>query len=224
MVVKVAMLAAAMAAITSLALASPLASPDTILPSFISQPSIPVRSCSLSYHLPLAFSASPSTLSTWCKARISTPSLRPLRPFAVASKAPVMMVSGGGGAVLEKKPEILVAPQGTPEQTPGKPYHVLLFNDVSKMTEWSKQDHYLISTHVIRSDIPLMCQPVNTKEYVCQVLCEIFGHSKSKAYNIMQAAHSSGFAVCNTTDKEEADLQCAKLGEKNLMSRVVEAD
>ena len=70
----------------------------------------------------------------------------------------------------------------------------------------------------------LMMQPVNTKEYVCQVLCEVFGHSKSKAYNIMQTAHSTGFAVCNTTDKEEADLQCAKLGEKQLMSRVVEAD
>ncbi len=67
-------------------------------------------------------------------------------------------------------------------------------------------------------------QPMNTREYVCNVLCEVFGHSKSKAYDIMQTAHTTGFAVCNTTDKEEADSQSAKLGEKNLMSSVVKAD
>jgi hypothetical protein len=50
------------------------------------------------------------------------------------------------------------------------------------------------------------------------------GHSKSQSYSIMQTAHSTGFAVCNTTDKKEADAQSAELGNANLMSSVVEAN
>ena len=64
---------------------------------------------------------------------------------------------------------------------------------------------------------------MNTREYVCEVLNQVFGHSKSQAYTIMQTAHSTGFAVCNTTDKKEADSQSAELGNLNLMSSVVEA-
>mmetsp|Transcript_22023 Transcript_22023/g.52219 ORF Transcript_22023/g.52219 Transcript_22023/m.52219 type:complete len:177 (+) Transcript_22023:144-674(+) len=144
-----------------------------------------------------AFSA-PLTL------RGSVPSVQKARrtnPAVVSAHVPKMQLAapktGGGGrsTVLEKRPTIKTAPEENLDQTPDKPYHVLLFND-----------------------------PMNTREYVCDVLCEIFGHSKSKAYDIMQTAHTTGFAVCNTTDKEEADSQSAKLGEKNLMSSVVKAD
>mmetsp|Transcript_46968 Transcript_46968/g.94134 ORF Transcript_46968/g.94134 Transcript_46968/m.94134 type:complete len:165 (-) Transcript_46968:85-579(-) len=129
------------------------------------------------------------------------PRASPIRSLQVSRRThdqvPTMQLfsAPGGAAVLEKKPTIKTAPEGEDQQAPDKPYHVLLFND-----------------------------PMNTREYVCDVLVEVFGHSKTKAYDIMQTAHTSGFAVCNTTDKEEADVQSAKLGEKNLMSSVVQAD
>ena len=86
-------------------------------------------------------------------------------------------------------------PQSDTQKAKDKMFHVLLFND-----------------------------PVNTREYVCSVLVQVFGHSRGEAYNIMQLAHSQGFSICNTTGKEEADTQCAALKTARLMSSVVEAD
>ena len=73
-------------------------------------------------------------------------------------------------------PSVVTAPQVEDKVGKVKMYHVLLFND-----------------------------PVNTREYVAKTLKEIFGHSKSKAYDIMNHAHTTGFAVCITTSKSEAD-------------------
>mmetsp|Transcript_21594 Transcript_21594/g.49493 ORF Transcript_21594/g.49493 Transcript_21594/m.49493 type:complete len:163 (-) Transcript_21594:343-831(-) len=138
------------------------------------------------------------------------PTLRlpsPHRPLALRSSprqggratplGAVMQLGGGdkgGTSVLERK-TVTTAPAVEDKVDPEKPYHVLLFND-----------------------------PMNTREFVCEVLVSVFGHSKSKAYTIMQNAHSTGFAVCNTTDKEEADSQSAELGNNNLMSSVVQAE
>ena len=132
----------------------------------------------------------PTLLPVALRARAGRCLSRPGR----AATPPVALRMQLGGATL-KKPEVVIAPQNTEAPEPGKPYHVVLFND-----------------------------PVNTREYVSEVLQEVFGHSRSESYSIMQTAHTTGFAVCNTTDKEEADLQSAQLGEKNLMSSVVEAD
>eukprot|EP00283_Hemiselmis_rufescens_P026806 CAMPEP_0173439248 /NCGR_PEP_ID=MMETSP1357-20121228/20851_1 /TAXON_ID=77926 /ORGANISM="Hemiselmis rufescens, Strain PCC563" /LENGTH=165 /DNA_ID=CAMNT_0014404601 /DNA_START=37 /DNA_END=534 /DNA_ORIENTATION=+ len=115
-----------------------------------------------------------------------------------AAPAGLLMQLGGGDrggtSVLERK-TVTTAPAVEDKVDPDKPYHVLLFND-----------------------------PMNTREFVCEVLVSVFGHSKSQAYTIMQNAHSTGFAVCNTTDKEEADSQSAELGNNNLMSSVVQAE
>ncbi len=86
-------------------------------------------------------------------------------------------------------------PQSDTKKEKEKQFHVLLFND-----------------------------PVNTREYVCSVLVQIFGHSRGEAYNIMQLAHGQGFSICNTTGKDEADTQCAAMKSARLTSSVVEAD
>lgn len=99
----------------------------------------------------------------------------------------------GGTSVLDK-PEVATAPQADDQLGKDKMYHVLLFND-----------------------------PVNTREYVCKIIVEVFGHTKSKAYEIMNHAHTSGFAVCVTTGKDEADGMSGELNAANLMSSVVEA-
>mmetsp|Transcript_65873 Transcript_65873/g.157171 ORF Transcript_65873/g.157171 Transcript_65873/m.157171 type:complete len:165 (-) Transcript_65873:86-580(-) len=113
---------------------------------------------------------------------------------ARAAAPPMALQMQTGGATLQK-PAVVVTPQTTEAPQTGKPFHVLLFND-----------------------------PVNTREFVSEALQEIFGHSRSESYSIMQTAHTTGFAVCNTCDKQEADGQAAQMGEKNLMSSVVEAD
>ena len=108
---------------------------------------------------------------------------------------PMKLVMNSGGSVLEKSKTVSPAPMPAQEKAKEKLFHVLLFND-----------------------------PVNTREYVCSILVQVFGHSKGEAYNIMQLAHSQGFSICNTTGKEEADTQCATLKSARLSSSVMEAD
>jgi ATP-dependent Clp protease adapter protein ClpS len=108
---------------------------------------------------------------------------------------PMKLVMNSGGSILEKSKTVSPAPMPTQEKQKEKLFHVLLFND-----------------------------PMNTREYVCSVLVQVFGHSKGEAYNIMQLAHSQGFSICNTTGKDEADAQCASLKSARLTSSVMEAD
>ncbi len=108
---------------------------------------------------------------------------------------PMKLVMNSGGSILEKSKTVSPAPMPTQEKEKEKLFHVLLFND-----------------------------PMNTREYVCSVLVQVFGHSKGEAYNIMQLAHSQGFSICNTTGKDEADTQCATLKSARLTSSVMEAD
>mmetsp|Transcript_5981 Transcript_5981/g.13245 ORF Transcript_5981/g.13245 Transcript_5981/m.13245 type:complete len:175 (-) Transcript_5981:58-582(-) len=108
---------------------------------------------------------------------------------------PMKLVMNSGGSILEKSKTVSPAPMPTQEKAKEKLFHVLLFND-----------------------------PMNTREYVCSVLVQVFGHSKGEAYNIMQLAHSQGFSICNTTSKDEADTQCATLKTARLTSSVMEAD
>ena len=112
-------------------------------------------------------------------ARLGAPNAVTRAPVA---SAPAMQFAipgtekrSGGSAVLDK-PDVLKSPEVEDKVGKDKMYHVLLFND-----------------------------PVNTREYVAKTLKEIFGHSKSKAYDIMNHAHTTGFAVCITTSKSEAD-------------------
>ena len=109
----------------------------------------------------------------------------------------VATTMNSGGSLLEKSKTVSPAPlpKSDTNKDKEKQYHVLLFND-----------------------------PVNTREYVCSVLVQVFGHSRGEAYNIMQQAHSQGFSICNTTGKDEADTQCAALKSGRLMSSVIEAD
>ena len=102
-----------------------------------------------------------------------------------------------GGSILEKSKTVSPAPasQSDSKKDKEKQFHVLLFND-----------------------------PINTREYVCSILVQVFGHTRGEAYNIMQQAHSQGFAICNTTGKDEADSQCAALKTARLTSSVIEAD
>eukprot|EP00802_Teleaulax_amphioxeia_P028206 Tamp_29810.p2 GENE.Tamp_29810~~Tamp_29810.p2 ORF type:complete len:174 (+),score=49.04 Tamp_29810:185-706(+) len=120
------------------------------------------------------------------------------RPPAVRSavmQLPSRQGSSSGGSAVLDKPAPLKSPEVEEKVGKDKMYHVLLFND-----------------------------PVNTREYVSKIIVETFGHTKSKAYDIMNHAHTTGFAVCITTSKEEADDGAAKLTDANLMSSVVEAN
>jgi ATP-dependent Clp protease adaptor protein ClpS len=108
---------------------------------------------------------------------------------------PMKLAMNTGGSILEKSKTVSPAPMPTQEKEKEKLFHVLLFND-----------------------------PMNTREYVCSVLVQVFGHSKGEAYNIMQLAHSQGFSICNTTGKDEADTQCATLQAARLTSSVMEAE
>ncbi len=115
--------------------------------------------------------------------------------FSSSDVRPMKLVMNAGGSILEKSKTVSPAPMPTQEKEKEKLFHVLLFND-----------------------------PMNTREYVCSVLVQVFGHSKGEAYNIMQLAHSQGFSICNTTGKDEADTQCATLQSARLTSSVMEAD
>eukprot|EP00277_Geminigera_cryophila_P017169 CAMPEP_0179438960 /NCGR_PEP_ID=MMETSP0799-20121207/22613_1 /TAXON_ID=46947 /ORGANISM="Geminigera cryophila, Strain CCMP2564" /LENGTH=169 /DNA_ID=CAMNT_0021220939 /DNA_START=54 /DNA_END=563 /DNA_ORIENTATION=+ len=155
---------------------------------------------------------SPSSAITAFTTLPSMPRVAALRPVSsscrakVVTSAPavrpvVMQMPGksagsksGGSAVLDK-PEVLSSPQEADKIAKDKMYHVLLFND-----------------------------PMNTREYVSKIIVETFGHTKSKAYDIMNHAHTTGFAVCITTGKDEADGMSSKLTDANLMSSVVEAN
>lgn len=110
---------------------------------------------------------------------------RPLAPSAI-SAAWVYRAAVSLADVLEKPPEVILAPQqpsGDEMNARGKKYKLLLFND-----------------------------NVNKREFVARVLVATIPEmNEASAYTVMQKAHTAGYAVCGIWVYELAEAYCEGL-------------
>lgn len=57
--------------------------------------------------------------------------------------------------------------------------------------------------------------PTTTPQKVTEVLCEVFGHAKGQAWDIMMAAHKGGKALVCVITEEEATKKLAQAKEQS---------
>lgn len=111
----------------------------------------------------------------------------------------------------------------SPTQTPNKPSSTpeipqtdILFKesiDVQKeFDESSFNEKYLV---VLFND------PVNKRQYVSQVLMEVFTWTEMMASEVMLQAHTHGYAVTGEWGKETAQEYCDKLLDRGLVAEVI---
>ena len=60
-------------------------------------------------------------------------------------------------------------------------------------------------------NVVLLDDDFHSYEYVIQMMQQLFGHSKERAFKIAQTVDTEGRVVCLTTHKEHAELKCEQI-------------